>query len=100
MNPNRDHENQLKMEGVRYKNQLTWDEVNFWASTNRRRPNPSREALLVLRERRLFLKSEKNESVLADLAVLVPYGPALGPTFLGQPFKNKGRKASGPYMLD
>ena len=47
--------------------------------------------LLVLRGRRLILKSEKNEKVSTGLGVLVPYGPTLGPTLLGYPFKNKGR---------
>jgi len=45
--------------------------------------------LLVLRGRRLVLKSEKNERVSAGLSVLVSYGPTLGSTLLGQSFKIK-----------
>jgi len=34
-----------------------------------------------------FSENKKSESVLAGLGALVPYGPTLGPTRLGQPFK-------------
>jgi len=44
-----------------------------------------------------FFENEKSESVSAGLGALVPYGPTLGPTRLGQPFKIRAKKVSGPY---
>ena len=52
-------------------------------------PNPSRGTLLFKEKGDYFSESEKNESVSAGLGALVPYGPALGPTYLGQSFKIK-----------
>jgi len=37
--------------------------------------------------------------VSAGLGVLVPYEPTISPTLLGQPFKNKGRKTCGLYIV-
>ena len=46
-----------------------------------------------------FSENEKSESVSIDLGALVPYGPTLGPTRLGQSFKIRAEKVSGPYIL-
>jgi len=52
-------------------------------------PNPSRGTLLFYEKGGYFSESEKNESVSAGLGALVPYGPVLGLTYLGQSFKIK-----------
>jgi len=62
--------------------------------TETRKSNPSRALFWKRREEKsgYFSENEKNESVSAGLGALVPYGPTLGPTRLGQPFKIKAEK--------
>ena len=61
-----------------------------WTQLNLDEPQTlAEERYYSKRKEAIFSESEKNESVSAGLGTLVPYGSALGPTYLGQSFKIK-----------
>jgi len=77
---------------ARFKDQLTWDGVNSWTSTNEWKLNLAELCFRCKgRVTTDFSKSTRDKWARAD------FGPALRPNSLGQPFKIKGILKSGPY---